>query len=73
MSLMNRINWILTFAVPFCITYTSLLGLLKERPTILMIQIGVKLLRRLQSSFSHQCEYKFRHGFRDILTSCLSK
>ena len=43
MSLMNGINWILTFAVPlqipYIVTYYSrLLGLFKERSSILMIQ-----------------------------------
>ena len=29
--------------------------------------VGVKLLTRLGLGFSHLCEHKFRHGFRDIL------
>ena len=29
--------------------------------------VGVKLLTRLRLGFSHLREYKFRHGFRDIL------
>ena len=29
--------------------------------------VGVKLLTRLRLGFSHFRQYKFRHGFRDIL------
>ena len=42
------------------------MGLLKERPLMLMIQ-AVKLLKRSRLGFSHLREHKFRHGFRDIL------
>ena len=31
--------------------------------------VGVKLLTRLRLGFSHLREYKFRHGFRDILNA----
>ena len=63
MSLMNGISWIPTFAIPLL----KFIRPVQRKTFNINYSVGAKLLTRSRLVFSHLCEHRFRHGFRDIL------
>ena len=51
----------------FCNTLLKFIRPVQRKTFNINDSVGVKLLTRLCLGFSHLCEHKFRHGFRDIL------
>ena len=71
---MNGITWILAFAVPLCTTFLVIYCIkvyirpAQRKTSNINNSVGIKWLTWLRLGLSHLREYKFTHGFRDILS-----